>query len=54
MAHQKAYRGIDFGMNTVPDFPIVQVNIFDPDGNHIHIDFPAGELDDNLKSRLAT
>ncbi len=45
-------RGIDFGMNTVPAFPIVQVNIFDCDGNHIHIDFPADELDDALKARL--
>jgi catechol 2,3-dioxygenase-like lactoylglutathione lyase family enzyme len=27
----------------VPDFPIVQVNLWDPDGNHIHIDFDAAE-----------
>lgn len=45
-------RGIEFGMNTVPDFPVVQVNIFDPDGNHIHVDFPADELDNGLKARL--
>ncbi len=24
-------------------FPIVQVNIWDPDGNHLHIDFDAAE-----------
>jgi catechol 2,3-dioxygenase-like lactoylglutathione lyase family enzyme len=24
----------------VPDAGILQVNIFDPDGNHIHVDFP--------------
>lgn len=23
----------------VPTFPIVQVNIWDPDGNHLHVDF---------------
>jgi len=31
----------------VPDFPIVQVNVWDPDGNHLHIDFDtadAGEV----------
>ena len=27
----------------VPDFPIVQVNMWDPDGNHIHIDFTEDE-----------
>jgi catechol 2,3-dioxygenase-like lactoylglutathione lyase family enzyme len=32
-------RGIDYSIDPVPDFPIVQVNLFDPDGNHIHIDF---------------
>ena len=29
----------------VPSFPIVQVNMWDPDGNHIHIDFAAEEAD---------
>ena len=27
----------------VPSFPIVQVNLWDPDGNHIHIDFTEEE-----------
>ncbi len=27
----------------VPSFPIVQVNMWDPDGNHIHIDFTEDE-----------
>lgn len=27
----------------VPGFPIVQVNMWDPDGNHIHIDFGLAE-----------
>lgn len=28
----------------VPGFPVVQVNIWDPDGNHLHIDFDAAEV----------
>ena len=32
-------------ISAVPDFPIVQVNIWDPDGNHIHVDFPASEAE---------
>ena len=27
----------------IPSFNIIQINIWDPDGNHIHIDFPADE-----------
>lgn len=27
----------------VPSVPIVQVNVWDPDGNHLHIDFDAAE-----------
>lgn len=27
----------------VPSFPIVQVNMWDPDGNHIHVDFTEDE-----------
>jgi catechol 2,3-dioxygenase-like lactoylglutathione lyase family enzyme len=30
-------------LSRVPDFDIVQVNIHDPDGNYIHIDFDAAE-----------
>lgn len=30
----------------VPSFPIVQVNMWDPDGNHIHIDFTVQEADE--------
>ena len=30
----------------VPDFPIVQVNLWDPDGNHLHVDFDADEVPD--------
>ncbi len=32
-------------LRKVPSFPIVQVNIWDPDGNHIHIDFDLAEAE---------
>lgn len=35
--------GIDHSIDPVPGFPIVQVNLFDPDGNHIHIDFESSD-----------
>ncbi len=37
--------GISHSVDEVPGFPMVQVNLHDPDGNHIHIDFPRTELD---------
>ncbi|MGJ8585732.1 MAG: VOC family protein [Marinosulfonomonas sp.] len=37
-------RGIEPKVNKIESFGIVQVNIFDPDGNHIHIDFKSEEL----------
>lgn len=37
-------RGIEPKVNRIESFGIVQVNIFDPDGNHIHIDFRSEEL----------
>ncbi|GAB4394550.1 MAG: hypothetical protein Tsb0032_20740 [Kiloniellaceae bacterium] len=36
--HGAAYR-----IGVVPGFGIIQVNIHDPDGNHIHVDFAAEE-----------
>ena len=36
-------RGVAYTVDTVPDFPIVQINLHDVDGNHIHIDFDASE-----------
>ncbi|MEM7743566.1 MAG: VOC family protein [Pseudomonadota bacterium] len=33
------------GLRRVPGFPIVQVNLWDPDGNHLHIDFDVAEAD---------
>jgi catechol 2,3-dioxygenase-like lactoylglutathione lyase family enzyme len=32
-------------LRPVPDFGILQVNVWDPDGNHIHIDFDAAEAE---------
>ncbi len=32
-----------------PGFPIVQVNVHDPDGNHLHIDFHIDELPEELR-----
>jgi catechol 2,3-dioxygenase-like lactoylglutathione lyase family enzyme len=29
----------------VPGFPVVQVNVWDPDGNHLHIDFDLAEAE---------
>ena len=34
---------VPYSIDTVPEFPIVQVNFRDPDGNHIHVDFSAEE-----------
>ncbi|MGV6848324.1 MAG: VOC family protein [Marinibacterium sp.] len=33
--------GIGHSVDPVPGFPVVQVNFRDPDGNHIHVDFPS-------------
>ena len=35
--------GEKYEKRDVPGFPITQFNIWDPDGNHIHIDFPISE-----------
>jgi catechol 2,3-dioxygenase-like lactoylglutathione lyase family enzyme len=37
--------GVPSRLNHIRDFGIVQVNVHDPDGNHIHIDFPAAEAE---------
>lgn len=36
--------GIAHSVDPVPDFPTVQVNLRDPDGNHIHVDFDKSEM----------
>ena len=38
-------KNIEVDWIRVPGFGILQANIFDPDGNHIHIDFSAEEAD---------
>ena len=38
-------RGIEHSLDKVPGFDIVQVNLHDCDGNHIHIDFHSDEAD---------
>jgi catechol 2,3-dioxygenase-like lactoylglutathione lyase family enzyme len=35
--------GVAYRIGVVPDFGIVQVNVHDPDGNHIHVDFAPAE-----------
>lgn len=35
--------GVNYQRSDVPDINIIQYNMWDPDGNHIHIDFPATE-----------
>lgn len=37
-------RGERVEIRKVPGFPIVQVNLWDPDGNHLHVDFHADEV----------
>lgn len=43
LAHLEA-RGVEGKVVTLPDGSAVQVNLWDPDGNHLHLDFapPAG------------
>lgn len=35
--------GVGYTLDPVPGFPIVQVNLHDCDGNHIHVDFHESE-----------
>lgn len=37
--------GEKYAVAAVPGAPIVQINVYDPDGNHIHIDFVATEAE---------
>lgn len=41
-------RDVPFDLRRVPGFPIVQVNLHDPDGNHIHVDFDVAEMPDGV------
>ncbi|MEP3275141.1 MAG: VOC family protein [Stappiaceae bacterium] len=38
-------RGIEYQCARVPEFDVFQVNVYDCDGNHIHIDFSTAEAD---------
>ncbi len=38
-------RGLTYSIDPVPGFPVVQINLHDPDGNHIHIDFERAEYE---------
>jgi catechol-2,3-dioxygenase len=35
--------GVPYRVGIVDDFEICQINVTDPDGNHLHIDFPLAE-----------
>jgi catechol 2,3-dioxygenase-like lactoylglutathione lyase family enzyme len=35
--------GLRHRLNHIKDFDVLQMNLWDPDGNHIHIDFDAAE-----------
>ncbi|MGI9315762.1 MAG: VOC family protein [bacterium] len=35
--------GVHYKRIDIPEFNVYQINIWDPDGNHIHIDFPVDE-----------
>jgi len=38
-------KGVPYTIDPVPGFPVVQINLNDPEGNHIHIDFDAAEAE---------
>ena len=35
--------GVPYRVGIVDDFEVCQINVTDPDGNHLHIDFPLAE-----------
>lgn len=37
--------GAKYDVNPVPGAGITQINCWDPDGNHIHVDFPNSEVE---------
>ncbi|GHD43568.1 glyoxalase [Thalassobaculum fulvum] len=42
LAHLRAHK-VAYYCRVLPDFDIRQVNLHDPDGNHLHVDFPPDE-----------
>jgi catechol 2,3-dioxygenase-like lactoylglutathione lyase family enzyme len=41
-------KGVGYRLDRVPEFGVLQVNIFDPDGNHIHVDFIGPETEGQI------
>lgn len=39
-------RGERMRIVALPGMPVVQVNVWDPDGNHLHVDFAAADAGD--------
>ncbi len=37
--------GERYRLNPIRDAGVLQVNVWDPDGNHIHVDFPLAEAE---------
>lgn len=35
--------GVPYRVGIVEDFEVCQINLVDPDGNHLHVDFPLAE-----------
>jgi catechol 2,3-dioxygenase-like lactoylglutathione lyase family enzyme len=35
--------GVPYRVSIVDDFELCQINVHDPDGNHIHVDFPLAD-----------
>lgn len=44
LSHTKA-NNVETRVGKLPEFGIVQVNIWDPDGNHIHVDFHGEDVE---------
>jgi catechol 2,3-dioxygenase-like lactoylglutathione lyase family enzyme len=44
LSHLEA-NGEKYRVGRLPEWGTIQINIFDPDGNHIHVDFPREEGD---------
>lgn len=45
MLDRAATAGSRTVLRPVPGYPIVQLNIWDPDGNHLHVDFDSTEAE---------
>ena len=36
-------QGVKYRKSELTEYQLIQINVWDPDGNHIHLDFPANE-----------